>query len=727
MIKHLIAGTAGFLLVLSGCSDARTGLERTSSRSLNAISEARFGGGNADFFFGLPLAMNPQPWDLNFDPGLQNLDQRPYVRVCETDGTPTMAGCVTDVTLAVTGSATGIPLVLTDDQEFYRGLVSTKLLDTQKNYRVEVWGQAISSPAERETIDARWLFGWRDITHTANQTACSGNDAYCGRTYGIAFPVQARIENFVFCPVARNCSVQFIAPGEDALFDAKLPEGSGAPNAQLFVPAQEGTGFALAFEPCTPAEDAAVSNALDIPTFGPCLRTSTTFTGQLVVPAVISLCDELDAESFGLTHAQEHQLSLHHLTNDLSVATALPEAWSCSATTASSREKGEGSLLRLASAVKNKLAGLVSVKTLHAAPIPIDRGGGGLTLALNSFFKLALPAKFEYASAGDAARRRVAGSTVTLSAKVTDLFGEPVRNARVRWSVVSAPAPGASVTGATPVLTNASGIATTTVQISTALGDNVFHASGRGIAADGATRCSAPSPDTSSCDGPRGAFDPFLPIHSPEFDAAGTELPIDIAEGTYLPFTVTGCAAGTGTATVDGTFSANEWDCARSFNFMANAGGGATPATLYVMNDGSRLYLAVRVQTDRLSKLQFNFDNDNDGASEAGDDVLSLDAITGLTDAFLTLKCSNSSQSSCWASDVSAGGTNDGTGAIGSGGGFMTYELSHPLNTADDAHDFSRSVGQTVGLFLTLQTGNGASGNTQWPGFRSYLAVTIAP
>ncbi|MGE5172868.1 MAG: hypothetical protein ACM3MD_03470, partial [Betaproteobacteria bacterium] len=45
--------------------------------------------------------------------------------------------------------------------------------------------------------------------------------------------------------------------------------------------------------------------------------------------------------------------------------------------------------------------------------------------------------------------------------------------------------------------------------------------------------------------------------------------------------------SGYGTATINGTMDAGEWDHAGKFDFQANVppsdGGGTTPATLYVM------------------------------------------------------------------------------------------------------------------------------------------------
>ena len=58
-------------------------------------------------------------------------------------------------------------------------------------------------------------------------------------------------------------AVQFVAAGSNANLQALLPVSSGAPSAQLFIPGQTGTDFALAFEPCSAPEDAAVNAAID--------------------------------------------------------------------------------------------------------------------------------------------------------------------------------------------------------------------------------------------------------------------------------------------------------------------------------------------------------------------------------------------------------------------------------------------------------------------------------
>jgi hypothetical protein len=75
-----------------------------------------------------------------------------------------------------------------------------------------------------------------------------------------------------------------------------------------------------------------------------------------------------------------------------------------------------------------------------------------------------------------------------------------------------------------------------------------------------------------------------------------------------------------GTATIEGVFSPGEWTGAARVSFLANLpaveGGGTTPAVLYVMNDGTHLYMAVTIARSTLgpaNSLAFSFDNDHDG------------------------------------------------------------------------------------------------------------------
>ena len=536
-MKRAIAGVLGTMLLVACQESPPSAIPALGASS--HISEARFGNGNPDLFFAPPLAEAPQPGDPNFDVGAAHPTLVPYMRVCETDGAPTAAGCLTDVTSQVTRFATGLPLARVEDE--YQTNWRTTELVTGKDYRIEIWGIAFTTAAERAALDPRWLFGWRDIRNSQTSANCSGATAFCLITFGQTLPVRVRIEQFVFCPLIKNCAVQFVAAGTNANLQATLGSGAAAPNAQLFIPGQAGTNFTLAFEPCTAAEDAAVSGAIDVPTFGPCVKTETLFTATLGTPATISFCDHLDASGFGLPHSQEEQLALHHFSNDLSKIEALPEAWQCGTPTAGSLAVAPNGMARLTQALSARVRSWFTPRPLFAAATMIDRGGGGQTPNIFSFFKLGLPAKSEYASPSDASQKGQAGSSQVLRAKVTDLLGGPVMNARVRWRALVPPNDGATVIGVAPpgpTLTNASGIAQNTVTLASAAGVNVFHAFGRGIADSRASGCTLPPNTAASCNGPRSKFDPFLPLHIPEFDDIGPELPITIAEGTRLLFTV---------------------------------------------------------------------------------------------------------------------------------------------------------------------------------------------
>jgi hypothetical protein len=734
------------------CQDGNRASPSISGPALD-ISEARFGSGNQDFFFSTPLAAAPKPGDPNFDPGGSNGALRPYVRVCETNGAESPAGCVQDVTSDVTGSPTGLLMSYTSSSELYQVNWKTTRLNTAKSYRIEVWGLAFSTAAEKAALDPRWLFGWRDIRNSPSVSACKGTEEFCFLKYGQNLPVKVRIEQFVFCPVARNCSVQFVSAGTDANLQAELDEGTGAPSAQLFIPGQGGTDFPLAFEPCTTEEDAALSDAIDLPTFGPCLKTTTPFTGRLGTPAIVSLCSQLDPSGFGLPPEQLEQLALHHFTDDLSRAQALPEAWQCGVPTSGviASTGPSQTFLHLARFVGEKVRSWVTPRLLMARAPMIDRGGGGATSAIESRFKLALPAKFVRGS--PAAQSAPVGSDVTLTAKVTDLFGGAVANARVHWTFqvppqsvggdacVLAGGPGsACAPGDIVAYTDATGEARANVRLSTTAGDNVFHARGRGIADDRESGCTIQGGDA-PCNGPRtgppyGPFDPFMPFHDGDVfnggPPTGPEYAVEVSNGTRLPFTITGstCALGRGTATVDGNFTDAEWQCARRYDFTPNLPEGeATTATLYEMNDGTNVYFAVRFQQSGLADedgLRLIFDNNDSwnppaGEFEPGDDVLYVD-VRGFTDKFCTE--GNGTEQYCWAHDADSGGTSDGAGALRNDGGYTTYELSHPLNSADDAHDFSLNAGDKVGLLLILQTG---SRFTRWPLSQEHLEIQILP
>lgn len=162
-----------------------------------------------------------------------------------------------------------------------------------------------------------------------------------------------------------------------------------------------------------------------------------------------------------------------------------------------------------------------------------------------------------------------------------------------------------------------------------------------------------------------------------------------------------------GAATVDGEFGEGEWDGAAATEMTgflpAVLGGDAATATLRVKNDGTNLYACIRYEGPDLPffLVRLNFDEDHDEAfGELGEDiwVVTKSPWFGLTDY------ANVNDLGHTAQDASVGGTNDGSGAWSYDGTWWTIELSHPLDSADDAHDIDAVPGMTFGMraFLTL-------------------------
>jgi hypothetical protein len=155
---------------------------------------------------------------------------------------------------------------------------------------------------------------------------------------------------------------------------------------------------------------------------------------------------------------------------------------------------------------------------------------------------------------------------------------------------------------------------------------------------------------------------------------------------------------GFGTPVVDGTLSPGEWDSAGRYEFAAkraaSEGGGAVPATMYVMNDGVNLYLALRVTVTNLGYSAFDamFPASPQNTFGPGNDVLRASA-SSFQDLHFHLVPPNNYP---WVADVDDGGTRDGAAVVRTNGESSVFEVSHPLDSADDRHDFSLGVARRV-------------------------------
>src|SRR5205823_1782587 len=106
----------------------------------------------------------------------------------------------------------------------------------------------------------------------------------------------------------------------------------------------------------------------------------------------------------------------------------------------------------------------------------------------------------------------------------------------------------------------------------------------------------------------------------------------------------------------------------------------------------SNLYLGLKVQnaTVGASTLDVQFDADHNGiVHQEGEDDVFVNSAGTFYDRFWHQVTSGRYSLTI---DTTYGGTNDGNEWDADQAGYSFYELSHPLNDADDAHDFSLAV-----------------------------------
>jgi hypothetical protein len=154
-------------------------------------------------------------------------------------------------------------------------------------------------------------------------------------------------------------------------------------------------------------------------------------------------------------------------------------------------------------------------------------------------------------------------------------------------------------------------------------------------------------------------------------------------------------SSGCGTPTIDGVINAAEWANADTEAWTTTSASGI----LYMMNDGSNLYIGVIINDDDFASndgFAVSFDNDNGGEAvrEVGDDYVQAVGASQFYDSHWG--------GASLVPDDSPGGTIDGQGAGSDQGSSNHFELSHPLNSGDTGYDFSLSVDQTIGFFLSI-------------------------
>ena len=189
---------------------------------------------------------------------------------------------------------------------------------------------------------------------------------------------------------------------------------------------------------------------------------------------------------------------------------------------------------------------------------------------------------------------------------------------------------------------------------------------------------------------------------------------------------------------VNGIIADGEYDSGASVTFPVSLPtGGTATATVSFTHDRTDLYMAISF--DRGSAFHRNdivgieFDNDNDGIRENGDDIVLSGWLPELNRAYDGGDWYRFNNGNDNGPDDFDGGTQEVTQAWGVVGTRGTFEMRHDLDSDDDAHDFSidpmRSA-QTVGFIVQVSLEYDPAGvNTYLHSFKpssaTYCRLTI--
>jgi hypothetical protein len=131
------------------------------------------------------------------------------------------------------------------------------------------------------------------------------------------------------------------------------------------------------------------------------------------------------------------------------------------------------------------------------------------------------------------------------------------------------------------------------------------------------------------------------------------------------------------------------------------------------MNDSTNVYFTLQVGRSTYggnTTFAMYFDNDADGVIEAGDDAFLADIGRYSPVRFIDWHwgpCIPGGEgAACPVLDLDRGGTSDGVSAAGIGPDGAVLEVSHPLDSADNAHDFSLRPGSVVGFAVLVTLWN---------------------
>jgi hypothetical protein len=333
------------------------------------------------------------------------------------------------------------------------------------------------------------------------------------RQDGVTVYVRFRIENHALCTPPGDYTKPCASSTIDLTNGGTLSTIVNNVPAGLTIPPQGGGSNPVTFtvQPCGPG-----GLLIDLPVFGSCLSVSSipTLTTNLTNPALVFVCDYPPDVSF-IPHEQSEMVEMHARHSPTFAEALVGADGHCPV---SSAETGSIKGM-LASAVRGDWRGVRRQLVNLIQPEPLmamflHAGGGGLT-GLQSDFQFALPAKMKPGQAN--ILTGTPGATIPIKVLITDLFGGPVANANVHFTVTA----GGGSVSAPSVLSDANGVALVQWTLGASPGTNKLKAFGVGIASGDFHGPRGPGdfqPHTLSygcgeppCSFPAQPFDPFIP------------------------------------------------------------------------------------------------------------------------------------------------------------------------------------------------------------------------
>jgi hypothetical protein len=567
------------------------------------------------------------------------------------------------------------------------------------------------------------LMGYRDLDPAyPSEQVPSGQKANPFFTFKVGSNLTVKytlLEGALCSEGVRYCDVCTVHSGDtfckpDAGLGLRVIEQNDVP---------EGTKIIITREACGPA-DATTGQVnyltqLDLPQYGGCFNMTTEpqITGELSSGYIVGVCVDTKAKTYLTGTGQLDYINIHRAPTTTSTSVqSLPNVnpgnlVDCDAFVLDMQEMRVPESLRWAYRGLRKLDRWVN--PFHVEPVFATHDGFGGKGKEFSSLVWALPSEMD---AAPGTQNQVTATGTALpndpTVVVVDEAGQPVAGATVTFSTNDgsiACVSGftcSSVSGDLEVVTNASGESSVQWTLPGSDGSYTLSASGFGIAVPG-----------------NGG--PFSEGH--DHGSTSTPDPIDLPYPPgALVFNAVACSPGSGfgSATIgDGTFDMSEWACAgptgTDGQFLANVSGGNAPAQFLWMRDADYLSLALLIErdgTEKANTISFYIDDDGNGRS-AGDEVIDLNALTGVTTDLHDVGCKG--QSFCGNDDESQDAQGEFSVVTIDGKTYYAYEVKQLLN-GPEAGTKDIDFNGSLSLWLTVRLGNGNQGNTEWPDFEQY-------